>query len=53
MEVTNEARFAETPPARIVPVLADQDVYIGTPPRLDRQRGLRDIGEHEQLAPTV
>jgi putative transposase len=28
--VANEARFAETPPARIVPVLADEGVYIAS-----------------------
>jgi transposase InsO family protein len=28
--VSNEARFAETPPARIVPVLADEGVYIAS-----------------------
>jgi hypothetical protein len=30
VEVANEARFAETPPARIVPVLADDGVYIAS-----------------------
>jgi putative transposase len=30
IEVANEARFAETPPARIVPVLADEGVYIAS-----------------------
>src|SRR6516164_7457482 len=30
VEVANEPRFAETPPARIVPVLADEDVYIAS-----------------------
>jgi putative transposase len=30
VEVVNEARFAETPPARIVPVLADEGVYIAS-----------------------
>jgi transposase InsO family protein len=30
VEVANEARFAETPPARIVPVLADEGVYIAS-----------------------
>jgi putative transposase len=28
--VSNEARFAETPPARIVPVLADEGIYIAS-----------------------
>ncbi len=28
--VANEARFAETPPARIVPVLADESTYIAS-----------------------
>jgi putative transposase len=28
--VANEPRFAETPPARIVPVLADEGVYIAS-----------------------
>ena len=30
IEVANEARFAETPPARIVPTLADEGVYIAS-----------------------
>jgi putative transposase len=30
VEVANEARFAETPPARIVPVLADEGIYIAS-----------------------
>ena len=30
VEVSNEPRFAETPPARIVPVLADEGVYIAS-----------------------
>jgi len=28
--VSNEPRFAETPPARIVPVLADEGIYIAS-----------------------
>ena len=28
--VSNELRFAETPPARIVPVLADEGIYIAS-----------------------
>ena len=30
VEVANEPRFAETPPARIVPMLADEGVYIAS-----------------------
>jgi putative transposase len=30
VEVANQPRFAETPPARIVPVLADEGVYIAS-----------------------
>jgi transposase InsO family protein len=30
VEVANEPRFAETPPARIVPMLADENVYIAS-----------------------
>jgi putative transposase len=30
VEVANEPRFAETPPARIVPVLADEGIYIAS-----------------------
>jgi putative transposase len=30
LELANEPRFAETPPARIVPVLADEGVYIAS-----------------------
>src|ERR1700712_2411451 len=30
VEVANERRFADTPPARIVPVLADEGIYIAS-----------------------
>src|SRR3954447_22877360 len=30
VEVANELRFAETPPARIVPMLADEGVYVAS-----------------------
>jgi len=30
IEVVNQPRFAETPPARIVPMLADQGIYIAS-----------------------
>jgi transposase InsO family protein len=30
IEVTNQPRFAETPPARIVPALADEGIYIAS-----------------------
>ena len=30
IEVVNEPRFAETPPARIVPALADEGIYIAS-----------------------
>ena len=30
MAVANEPRFAEMPPARIVPALADEGIYIGS-----------------------
>jgi putative transposase len=30
VEVANEPRFAETPPARIVPMLADEGIYIAS-----------------------
>ena len=30
VEVANEPRFAETPPARMVPILADENVYIAS-----------------------
>ena len=30
LEVANEARFADVPPARIVPILADEGVYIAS-----------------------
>jgi transposase InsO family protein len=30
IEVANEPRFAETPPARIIPVLADEGIYIAS-----------------------
>ena len=30
LQVANEARFADVPPARIVPVLADESVYVAS-----------------------
>ena len=33
LEVANEPRFAEVPPARIVPMLADDGVYLGSESR--------------------
>ncbi len=30
LEVANEARFADVPPARIVPILADEGVYVAS-----------------------
>jgi len=30
IEIANEPRFAETPPARIVPALADEGIYIAS-----------------------
>lgn len=30
LQVANEPRFAEAPPARIVPVLADENIYLGS-----------------------
>ena len=34
--VVNEPRFAEAPPARIVPALADEGIYIATESRFHR-----------------
>jgi putative transposase len=31
VELANEPRFASTPPARIVPALADEGVYVARP----------------------
>lgn len=42
VEVANEPRFAETPPARIVPALADEGIYIASESsfhRVLRERG--------------
>lgn len=41
--VTNQLRFADTPPARIVPALADEGVYIATESSF--HRGLRAQGQ--------
>ena len=30
LRVANEPRFADVPPARIVPMLADEGVYLGS-----------------------
>lgn len=42
LHVANEPRFADMPPARIVPMLADEDMYIAsesTFARVLRERG--------------
>ena len=43
VELANEPRFASTPPARIVPVLADEGVYIASESSFHRV--LRDHGQ--------
>ncbi len=43
IEVANEPRFAETPPARIVPALADEGTYIAS--EASFHRVLRDHGQ--------
>jgi transposase InsO family protein len=43
IEVANEPRFAETPPARIVPVLADEGIYIASESSFHRV--LRTLGQ--------
>jgi putative transposase len=37
-QVANDARFADVPPARIVPILADEGVYITSKPDIARCR---------------
>jgi putative transposase len=44
LAVANEPRFADVPPARIVPVLADEGVYLGSESSLARV--LREQGQH-------
>jgi putative transposase len=41
--VANEARFAETPPARIVPALADEGIYLASESSFHRV--LREHGQ--------
>ena len=43
MELANEPRFASTPPARIVPALADEGVYVAS--EASFHRVLRDHGQ--------
>jgi putative transposase len=43
LQVANEARFADVPPARIVPILADEGVYIASESTFSRV--LRDAGQ--------
>ena len=48
LKLANEARFAELPPARIVPMLADEGTYIASESsfsRVLRAHGQRDIGD--------
>ena len=44
IEIANEPRFAETPPARIVPTLADEGVYIAS-----ESSFYRVLREHGQI----
>lgn len=43
LDVVNEDRFADCPPARIVPMLADQGIYIGAEATISRV--LREHGQ--------
>jgi putative transposase len=43
LEIANEPRFAETPPARIVPALADEGIYIASESSFHRV--LREHGQ--------
>jgi putative transposase len=43
LQVVNEPRFAEAPPARIVPALADEDIYLASESSFHRV--LRDAGQ--------
>jgi putative transposase len=43
VELANEPRFASTPPARIVPALADEGVYVAS--EASFHRVLRDHGQ--------
>ncbi len=43
LAVVNEPRFAELPPTRIVPMLADEGVYLGSEATF--YRVLRDVGQ--------
>jgi putative transposase len=45
LQVANEARFADVPPARIVPILADEGVYVASESTFSRV--LRDAGQAE------
>jgi len=44
LQVANEPRFAEVPPARIVPMLADEGVYLASESSFHRV--LRTAGQH-------
>ena len=46
LAVANEARFADMPPARIVPALADEGVYLASESSM--QRVLREHGQMRQ-----
>jgi len=43
LRVANESRFADVPPARIVPILADEGVYVASESSFSRV--LRDAGQ--------
>ena len=44
LQVTNEPRFADMPPARIVPMLADEGAYLASESTFSRV--LREAGQN-------
>jgi len=46
IELANQPRFASTPPARIVPALADEGIYVGS--EASFHRVLRDHGQMQR-----
>jgi hypothetical protein len=46
IEIANEPRFADTPPARIVPALADEGIYIASESSFHRV-----LRAHDQACP--
>ncbi len=50
ISVANQSRFESVPPARIVPILADDGVYLGSESTISRVMGANNLTAHRGRA---